>query len=244
MASTRSIDSWNFYTDHVGRELSGANFISSSSILIAAGPQYLDSLSEERGSNEQALGTGGGNGLIFPIALVQNFNLAQNKQVQRLMEIGSYRSLFIDGRTINNCSLGTVLFNGPSLLRSLYAYYTLPEATNNESGIFPSESLANTYSYLAQGNEPTVEDSNIPFMKEAGSNELFWINLASWIFQQPIGILLYFKDNAQNSYGAVYLEDTHIDSHNVGITAGSTIIMENVSMQFDQVNPVIIGQAY
>jgi hypothetical protein len=61
--------------------------------------------------------------IVYPIGVVEAINVSQAKQIQRLFEIGSKRSYFVPGRNIGQASITRTVFNGPNLLRALYAYY-------------------------------------------------------------------------------------------------------------------------
>jgi len=237
-AEDRSLNKWKFYDEHVGKELKNSAFISSSSMMIASGPARLSESGATANSNQES--SSGVN--VFPIALVQNFSMNQQKQLQRVFEIGSYKSHFIGGRTLCSASLGTVLFNGPSLLRSCYANFKglngeisklLPEGVKAENALGGG---------FASDSETIKTGGTVLTKNKEGSNSYFWMNLASLIFDHAFGLMLYIKDNSNNDYGAVYCEDAHINGHNLGITAGATIIMENVQIQFDTVAPVTVGK--
>lgn len=85
-------------------ESQGGNFISSESILIAAGPPKFSTVLSN----------------IVPIGVIQNFNLVQNKNIQQLFEIGSRETILLPGRTFIQSSISRLVFDGPSLLRALY----------------------------------------------------------------------------------------------------------------------------
>ena len=46
------------------------------------------------------------------------------------------------------------------------------------------------------------------------------------------------KDTRDKPYGAVYLEDCYIETHNMNVDSGSVIIAENLSGQFDRIAPI------
>jgi hypothetical protein len=84
----------------------GTGFVSSESVILAAGMPTLD-------------GQGDLNTLV-PIGLVENANIQQNKALQQLFEVGSRRPFFIPGRHQIQAALSRVMFNGPSLMKALY----------------------------------------------------------------------------------------------------------------------------
>jgi hypothetical protein len=66
-------------------------------------------------------------GDIRTVGLAQQFGVRSGKQVGRFFEIGSRGNVLVPGRGAGTLAIGRVLFNGPSLLRSLY-----PGVTNSE----------------------------------------------------------------------------------------------------------------
>lgn len=162
--------------------------------------------------------------IVYPVGLTQNFNLSQNKQFSRIFEIGSERSYFIGGRTIGQVGLSRVLFHGPSILRVLYAYYQdlLPPAV--VPAMFPN---------VGASAMPNPHDVVIP-----PGFENFYINLASDLFNQPIGLLVVVKDTNVNTYGAFYLECCVLPNHTIATDAQGIIMQESVAMQFEQLVPI------
>ena len=113
---------WNFRTQHVQRELEAQDFINSSTVLIAAGPPrivspgLLTGVSQSQAQRFQAT-------YLFPIGIVENVTIVSNRQLQILFEIGSKRQFYVPGRVVPQISLARTLFDGPNLLRALYAFY-------------------------------------------------------------------------------------------------------------------------
>jgi len=106
---------WDFRNSHVdpaalneGGNPSGprGNYISSESILLAAGP---GTLSEATAS---ALD-------LVPIGVCDSVQILQNKGVIQLYEIGSRLPYIIPGRPIIQFQISRILFNGDSLLGAL-----------------------------------------------------------------------------------------------------------------------------
>ena len=103
--ATKVLSEWNFQKGHVQEIGAAANFVSSESCVVLAGPNELPSDYNET---------------LIPIGLVENANVTQNKQIQQLFEIGSRNPFFVPGRTFTTAGLTRVLFDGKSLLRALY----------------------------------------------------------------------------------------------------------------------------
>ena len=105
---------WSWASEHVQNEITNGEYVSSESTLVLAGPSRLSMLS---GSLESSSSS---NSLI-PLGLIQNVGITQQRQLNRLFEIGSKRAYFVPGRLFSNFTIGRILFYGPSLLRLLYA---------------------------------------------------------------------------------------------------------------------------
>jgi hypothetical protein len=154
---------------------------------------------------------------VTPIGYLENFTIQQSKQLQRLFEIGSQRSYFIPGRVMGSISLGRVYYHGSSLMRMLYNNY-----------INPADDAV-----VYGGNGVTVEP---------GSNS-FWLNLASDVFNVPHGMAMFFKNAAEQTIGASYIENNYIQGHQLSISAGSVLIMEGASCQYDRLVPIAFSDA-
>lgn len=235
--ATTSFSSWDFHNFHVQQDMKGGQFVSAESTLIAAGPPEIDA----------GTGTGSANpsdGTIYPIGLLESVGLQQNKQLQRIFEIGSSRSYFVPGRTIGSVSIGRTFYFGPSLLRVLYAYY---RQSSDQPVPVGSADPTSTVNVDGEGGvilDPdaallsTVEANTLHELKRTPGDGYFWIDLASDVFAQPTGMAMYFKDANDVSIGALYLEDCYVQGHQLNISSGSVLVMEGVSMQYDQIRPI------
>jgi hypothetical protein len=250
VGTNTSFSGWDWHTKHVEDRLKQGEYVSAETILIAAGPPRFDQVAfagaGASAANQQNTAPAAvGAGAVYPIGLIENFGLSQNKQLQRLFEIGSKRSYFVPGRNIASFSLGRVLFWGPSLMRVMYAYYphskillangaTADEASN-EDGIFVAGKDLDAPNVV---NAPgTVMGS------DAERKASFYINLASDLFNQPLGLMVYMKDIRDQIYSSFYLEDCYIQAHQLNLNASSVLVAEGVSGQCDTVVPVDISGA-
>lgn len=242
--ATTSINNWDFHNLHVQQELGGGEFVSAETTLVAAGPPRMSDLGAASGLGvEVDVGSAAAEELAFPIGLLENVGLSQSKQLQRIFEIGSSRSYFIPGRVVGSVTLGRVLYHGPSLLKVLYAYY--------------SQASGSLFNFLnkAKGTPMTVSGKIVPDpdakLLELGSLQDtlhdvkmrpgfddFYLNLASDLFNQPTGLLFYFRNANDETVGSVYLEECHLQGHQLSVSSGSVLIMEGASMQFDRLIPV------
>jgi hypothetical protein len=237
-AATTSFNNWDFHNHHVQEELLGGEFVSAETTLIAAGPPRLSDIT----GSDANLDTPDEGDMVFPIGVLENVGLSQSKQLQRIFEIGSSRSYFIPGRTIGSVTLGRVLYHGPSLLKVLYAHY--------------KQTAAGALNFMHQDNDtvnvggvdipnPNKTLLSLPALQQElhrvkfnpGFDDL-WMNLASDIFNQPTGIAIYFRNQLDMTLGAVYLEECYVQGHQLSISSGSVLLMEGVSLQFDQVRPI------
>lgn len=219
---------WSPYERYVQAGLVDGQFMNASFTLLAAGPPRLANVGTGAFVGGNLLG-GAADEIVFPIGIVQNFNLSHNRQFNRIWEIGSERSFFISGRTVGQMGLARVLYHGPSLLRVLYAYYQdlFPPT------IVPSVMGANNLGALTVANP---HDVKIP-----PGYENMYLNLASDLFAQPIGIMAYFRDSNEDTVGAIYMESCVLPNHSIATDAQGTIIQENTSVQFERAVPVAVS---
>lgn len=231
--ATTSLATWRFWDQHVQNDMKGGEFVNAASALIAAGPPRLSDSSKTSEAEEADT--------AFPIGVVENFGLNQNKMIQKMFEIGSKRAYHIPGRTVGTITLGRILYWGPSLLRVLYAYYKvgLMEGVANVhplGNVSPGGITARIREAPGHGAGPASAVA-----AESGENKDFFINLASDLFDHPLGLLVVLKDSQANSYGAFYLEDTYLQAHSFNINASSILVAEGVSAQYDRLVPVNIA---
>lgn len=228
--STTSLSNWDFHNYHVQQDLKGGQFVSAESTLIAAGPPSLGTTS------------GTSDGLVYPIGMLESVGIQQNKQLQRIFEVGSTRSYFIPGRTIGSISIGRTFYFGPSLLRVLYAYYRTTATADVRFGYkdatatlsIDGQTVPDPDAALLTNTDPAT--LHVP--KRSPGEDYFWIDLASDVFAQPTGMAMYFKDANGTSVGALYLEENYVQGHQMTVSSGSVLVMEGVSMQYDRIRPI------
>jgi len=236
--ATTSYSNWDFHNYHVQQDLKGGQFVSAESTLVAAGPPNLD-------GSTGSVAAQPGDGIVYPIGMLESVGLQQNKQLQRIFEIGSTRSYFVPGRTVGSISIGRTFYYGPSLMRVLYAYYKNKVGTNkskynvgNDAGTptitIDGQVIPNPAFPLLN----TTDVSTLHGIQRSPGEDYFWIDLASDVFAQPTGLAIYFKDANSTSVGALYCEDAYIQGHQMTVSSGSVLIMEGVSMQYDRIRPI------
>lgn len=224
--TTEGINSWEFRTKHVQDNLVANDFVSAKSVLIAAGPPRKEDIGQNFNS-------------LYPIGVVDNIAIAQNKGLQTIFEIGSDQRYFLPGRTINQVNLGRILFYGPSLLRVLYAYYP-PESIGLGSAAQPIANVGQEGVYLKDDNR-TPQVRLAPGSAGGGqgaNNTDFWLNLASDVFDHPLGLMLWFESGDGKPYGACYLAETYVQAHQFTVNANNVIVAEGISAQFAQIVPI------
>jgi hypothetical protein len=221
-----TLTEWQPYERPINANLVDGQFMSGAFLLLAAGPPRLTNIG---GLAAAAAATGGDDSApkdwAMPIGVVQNVGLSHNRNFSRFWELGSERSYFIGGRTTGQLQLSRVMYHGPSLLRMLYAYYADTEGSVTVKSVFKS-SLTNA---------PNQHDVKIP----PGYENIF-LNLASDLFSQPIGLLMYFRDSNEATVSAIYMESCYIPSHQIATDSGATVIQESCAVQFERAVPVAV----
>jgi len=247
MATSSAFD---FENNQVQRELLGSNFLKGETTIIAAGPPFLNFMGI---TNNISPGSGGesrrtdvpspgrpyfgaadlGGVPVFPIGVIENANIVQQRQLRRIPEIGSKRFHFVSGRTAGQITISRVMFHGPNLLRVLYAYIN-PDRFTNASGSIGELLGNNADSLYSSGLD------NAKILSNPGYAD-FFVNLDSTLFDYPFGLMFYFEDNKREPYGAFYCEEAHIAAHQMNIGASTTVIAEAVTIQYDQLVPIDLG---
>lgn len=208
------------YERHVQQGLPDGAYASGAFTLIAAGPPRLLST---------PIGNLNGEALTYPIGMVQNFSLSHNRQFSRVFELGSERSYFVSGRTVGQIQLGRVMYHGPSILRALYAGFQA------QSGAGVTVPAFNSLQKMAGAYEGSINKHDVKI--RPGFNNLY-LNLASDMFSQPIGLLIKTLDSNENTIGAVYAEGCYIPNHSFSTDSQGLLVQEQVSIQFERIVPV------
>jgi hypothetical protein len=222
-----SFSEWSPYEKFVQAGMKDGEFLNAGFTILCAGPPRLSGLGGPKAfAGAVASGTGADQ-IVMPIGVIQNVNLAHNRAFNRIFEIGSERSYFISGRTVGQLGIARILYHGPSLLRMLYAYYedVIPPVT--VPAVFPNIGMATT---------ANPHDVIIP----PGFENLY-LNLASDLFNNPIGLMLYIRDSNLKTYGAVYLEGSYVPNHTWATDSQGVIIQESAAIQFERVVPVAVS---
>ena len=220
-----TLSSWSPYDDYVQGGMVDGRFMSAAYTLIAAGPPRLANIGGPSFlAAALASGSSGQDQIAYPIGIVQNFSLGHNMNLARFFEVGSVRSYFIPGRVVGQLGLSRVMYHGPSLLRVLYAYY---------QDLIPPTLVSSVFQNIGAATVANPHDVKIP----PGYENIF-LNLLSDLFQQPIGMMLMFKDSNEDTMGAGYLESAYVPNHNLATDAMGTVIQESCGIQFERMIPI------
>ena len=86
---------------------------------------------------------------------------------------------------------------------------------------------------VASAMEPNPHNVKI----RPGFNNLY-LNLASDLFAQPIGLLIKTVDSNEQTIGAVYAEACYVPNHSFSVDANGLMVQEQASIQFERIVPV------
>lgn len=219
---------WSPYTGYVQSGMVDGAYANAGFTMIAAGPPRLANIGGAAAIAGAVQGNGqAANQVVYPIGIVQSFNLSHQRNFSRLFEIGSERSYFIAGRTVGQIALGRVYYHGASLLRILYAYYQDLVPPTLVPAMFPNagaQSMSNPH------------DVVIP-----PGYENIYLNLASDLFAQPVGMLVYIRDINQQTLGAIYFEACYLPTHSLSMDSTGVLLQEQVAVQFERAVPVQVA---
>jgi hypothetical protein len=224
-----SYENWKPYENYMqsggeGPGMVDGRYVSGAFMGIFAGPPRLASVGGAVSLGAALSSPATASQIVYPVGGTQNFNLSQNRQFSRIFELGSERSYFISGRTIGQVGLSRVLYDGPSILRVLYAYY---------QDLIPNTLVPAVFPNVGAGAMPNPHNVVLP-----PGFENFYINLASDLFAQPIGLLVVLKNTDQDTYGAFYLESCYLPNSTFATDAQGVLMQESVAVQFELVVPI------
>ena len=189
----------------------------------------------EASSSGVDLNDEGGSALVFPAGLVQSVGLAQNANQPRLFEIGTDRHYTLRGRSLGQIGISAIEFDGPSLLRKVYAAYGDVERGGSIKPLFPNDYYDDPGDIPGEGGLADHPAQLTPGYENG------WINMASDVFERPAGALLVLKDSSLRVHTAVYAESCHIPSHNLRWDAAGTVITSGLSLQYERLVPVRVA---
>lgn len=218
------------YERNVQQGMVDGQYASGAFTMIAAGPPRLSNIA---GVTEADIGValGASSAITQPIGLIQNMSLSHNRAFNRIFELGSERSYHISGRTQGQISLSRVYYHGPSLLRILYAHKS---DVNAPVTVIPFTAAGAASAVM--GKDPNPHNVKI----RPGFNNLY-LNLASDLFSQPIGLLIKTVDSNEQTIGAVYAEACYVPNHTFSVDSQGLMVQEQASIQFERIVPVKVN---
>lgn len=220
-----TLSEWSPYDQYVQGGMGDGRFMNAAYTLIAAGPPRLANVGGPSFlAAALAAGSSASDQIAYPVGVVQNISIGHNMNLNRIFEIGSERSYFIPGRVIGQISLSRIMYHGPSLLRVLYAYYQDLVAPTIIAPVFENVGASTVFN---------PHDVVIP----PGYENIF-INLASDLFKQPIGLMMLHKDSNQDTMAANYAESCYVPNHNMATDSMGTVIQESAGIQFERLIPI------
>ena len=213
-----TLQNWNHFDNHVQEGLHSSQAITGDSILLSFGPPELKAPNNPDGYSA----------VVWPAGTVGSFQMGQSVSAIPIPELGSRRRYTVVTGANGNVSLSKTLMHGPSLLRAAHAVTTVdnPQSPHNIEPLLPL------------GDNAAVVGNPHNYVHESPGYENFFINLASDIFKQQIGLMVWIRDTNGESYAAFYLEGCTIVNHSFGAAAGGGIISENCSLMYERVRPL------
>jgi hypothetical protein len=212
MARTTNWDPWHWPVQGGIKE---GEHASSTHVLLAAGPPHLSEVSAANISDQ-----------VFPMGIVQNIGLGQNKGLARFHEIGSKRSYLVYGHSAGGLTLGALYYDGPSILRRLYAVW---EDYDGKS------LLANPGGLTAN---LAVQNPDYPLPNISPGFENFLYNLGSDFFDRPVGMMLIAQTTQQENLIVAYFEEAAVPGHNFAFDANTVVVNESVTVDYERIVPV------
>lgn len=217
-----SFQNWDPLQVAVQPDLVNGRYTNGGLTLIASGPPQLTSLSAM--SAAIAAGSSGESDVVWPMGLVQNVNIGQNRQFMRIFEVGSERSFWIASRATGSINLARVWMDGPSLMRALYAYY---------QDLIPPTTIPWVFTNTGATSMANPHDVIIP-----PGYENMYLNLASDLFTQPFGMMMVMRNSNLQMVGTIYLENCVIPNHAWSTDSQGTVVQESAGVQFERIVPV------
>ena len=251
---TTSYNNWDFNDLHVQQNLNGGDFVGSHTIILCATGPQLSSMSATTASGTYAASSkfsngytttisadAAGAGFAIPLGVVSDISLQQQRQINKIYEVGSKLSYTVSARTSISLGLTRILYHGPNLLRMLYAYYPESKIGGNGNKLFDNNK--NTDTAVQDLNVDPAFLSTLPNVKDTAGIDNIFLNAASDLFSQPIGLVMYIKDNVKSDVAAIFIEDCNLVTHQFGISQNSVVIAEGVNLTADRIRHLKVNVA-
>jgi len=160
------------------------------------------------------------------IGVVSAISVAQQKQIQKIFEIGSRYGTTFTGKTMGSININRILYDGPNLLKFFYTA-NIKDKNFDYPTITPGAKIS-------EGNDIDKGISN------------WWMNLESDIFNHPFGlIMLMYPEAGSNAtaYGATLFTKCYVTGHSLRLTGGDVLVQEGVSLQFSRALPISVSSS-
>jgi len=271
MASvTTSYNNWNFNEQHVQQNLSGGDFVGSHSIILCATAPNMAALSSIGNGQNNTIGDSGfgaapnaaaaaagipssvfggftekismdrtAPAFAIPLGVCSDVTVQQARQINKIYEIGSKLSYTVSARTTISLSLSRVLYHGPNLLRMLYAYY--PEALLQGQGNRLADMAKKGDTAMPEIKLESNFQSSLPKINDLPGHDNIFLNAASDLFSQPIGLVMYIKDNVHSDVASIFIEDCNLVTHQFGISQNTVVVAEGVQLTADRIRPMKVN---
>jgi len=147
---------------------------------------------------------------LFPLGMVQNMQITSQNPVIPAQAVGSGRYFYLVGKPNHGANIARLFVKGKNMLRALYS------------------------NAIEAGIDPSAFDDKASWLKA----DTFLANMDSELFRIPFGLAIFFRDKIHDSLGALYMEMCLLTNWSLGVTAGQSMIMENVNLISDRVIPI------
>lgn len=181
-------------------DIKGTEFTSAYRTVIYARPSRSDV------SNNNI--TAAGADEFKAIGVVQAYSWSEQRDVQRIFELGSDIPYVVPGRTIGGIQLQRIMINGDDIVNALYS-----GAKKSEAGITPTTRADETADNTNQTLN-SLKDITMPI-------DILFVAFAT-------------NGNGDKKYSRVF-KNCHIESRQESIGAGQVILAENCSIIYETI---------
>jgi hypothetical protein len=207
-----SMENWNYRSWHVGVDQGGKN----TNAITSENYMIAAGPARLEQVGDDLMGK------VFPIGMIESLSVQNQKVQQQVREIGSRRAYIVSSYAMGSIGLSRVMYSQASLLRCLTLANDDFDDIDNPAG------AGSHGAFSGDVKKDTIGNS-------------YFINLASELFDRPIGLLVYILDQRNVPYGAFYAEECGISSHSFSLAAQGITISEQASLTFDRLVPVAVS---